>query len=230
MASIRVIGHRGCGVGPIENTRRAMREGLAAGADGVEFDVHACRDDKIVVIHDFSVERTTNGKGSVSQLNLAQLKQLDAGEGETIPTLDEVLDELKGHPNLLINVEIKPPDIEQNVLDLIRRRNITERVVISSFLWSVLEKVRSSDSRIATGLLYSYPLENPVQVAQDLRVTALHPQHALVSEALVRQCRQAHLLINPWVVDKEADMRRLIDLKVDGIITNKPRRLRMLLG
>jgi len=230
VASIRVIGHRGCGVGPIENTLRAMHEGLTAGADGVEFDVHASRDGEIVVIHDFTLERTTNGKGSVAQLTLAQLQQLDAGEDETIPTLDEVLDELKGYPNLLINVEIKPPGIEQKVLDILRRHHITNRVVISSFLWTVLQEVRSLDTKIATGLLYSYPLENPVQAAQDLKVTALHPEHVFVSEQLVRQCRRAHLLIYPWTVDQEAHMRRMIDLTVDGIITNEPRRLRMLLG
>jgi glycerophosphoryl diester phosphodiesterase len=207
-----------------------MREGLAAGADGVEFDVHASRDGEIVVIHDFSLERTTNGEGLVSQLNLAQLKQLDAGEGETIPTLDELLDELKEHPNLLINIEIKPPGIEQKVLDILRNRHIAERVVISSFLWSVLQAVRSLDRKIVTGLLFSYPLENPVQAARDLGATALHPKYVFVSEQLVRQCRQAHLLIYPWVVDQEAHMRRMIDLQVDGIITNKPQRLRKLLG
>lgn len=230
MASIRVIGHRGCGIGPFENTLRAMREGIAAGADGVEFDVHASRDGELVVIHDYTLERTTNGKGSVAQLNLEQLKQLDAGEGETMPTLDEVIDELERHSNLLINIEIKAPDIEQKVLDSVRRRNITERVVISSFLWSILEAVHSLDSRIATGLLYSYPLENPVQAAQDLGATALHPEYAYVSEELIRQCRQAHLLVRPFGVDKEAHMRRMIALGVDGIITDKPRRLRMLLG
>jgi len=230
VASIRVIGHRGCGVGPIENTLRALREGLAAGADGVEFDVHASRDGEIVVIHDFTLERTTNGKGSVAQLTLAQLQRLDAGEGETIPTLDEVLDELKGYPKLLINVEIKPPSIEQKVLDILRRHHITERVVISSFLWAVLQEVRNLDTKIATGLLYSYSLENPVQAAQDLGATALHPEHVLVSEQLVSQCRQAHLLIYPWTVDQEAHMRRMVGLRVDGIITNEPRRLRMLLG
>jgi glycerophosphoryl diester phosphodiesterase len=206
-----------------------MREGLAAGADGVEFDVHASRDGEIVVIHDFTLEGTTNGKGSVAGLTLAQLKHLDAGEGERIPTLDEVLDELEGDPNLLINIDIKPPDIEQKVLDVLRRRDITERVVISSFIWSVLRAVRSLDTKIATGFLYSSPLDSPVQVALDLGATALHPEFVLVSEQLVRQCRQAHLLIYTWAVDQEADMRRMIRLGVDGIITNKPQRLRKLL-
>jgi glycerophosphoryl diester phosphodiesterase len=230
MASIRVIGHRGCGVGPLENTLRAMREGLAAGADGVEFDVHASRDGEVVVIHDYTVERTTNGAGLVAQLNLTQLKRLDAGEGETIPTLQEVIDELKGQPNLLINVEIKAPDIEEKVLDIIRRSSIAGRVIISSFSQSILRAVHSLDGKVATGLLYSHPLENPVQAAQDVGATALHPQYGFVSEAIVRECRRAHLLINPWAVDEEADMRRMIGLRVDGIITNKPRRLRMLLG
>lgn len=226
---IRVIGHRGCGVGPIENTLRAMREGLAAGADGVEFDVHTSRDGEIVVIHDFTLEQSTNGQGFVSQLNLAELKKLDAGKGETIPTLDEILDELKGHSNLLINIEIKAPDIEQKVLDIVRRQRVTEQVVISSFLWSVLRAVRKLNKKIAAGLLYGYPLENPVQVAEDLGTTGLHPKYPFVSERLVEQCRRAHLLVYPWVVDQKAHMQRMIDLGVDGIITNKPRRLRRLL-
>jgi glycerophosphoryl diester phosphodiesterase len=229
MTGIWVIGHRGCGKGQIENTLRAMREGLAAGADGVEFDVQASRDGQVVVIHDYTLERTTNGTGSVAQHTLAELKRLDAGEGEAIPTLQEVVDELKGHRGVLIDIEIKVPNIEQKVLETVRRNNIVAQVILSSFSQSILKAVRSNDREIATGLLYSHPLEDPVQAAVDLGANALHPEYTFVSRALVQECHKEHLLINPWTVDEETDMQRMFDLRVDGIITNRPSRLRKLL-
>jgi glycerophosphoryl diester phosphodiesterase len=105
MKRIQVIGHRGCGVGNLENTLRSFREALTIGVDGIEFDVHATSDGEIVVMHDPNLERTTNGAGFVQQKTLAQLKELDAGDGETIPTLQEVIEEVTADRRVLLNIE-----------------------------------------------------------------------------------------------------------------------------
>ncbi|MFX1562679.1 MAG: glycerophosphodiester phosphodiesterase [Promethearchaeota archaeon] len=229
MGQIRVIGHRGCGMGRLENTLRSIKEALELGADGVEIDVHASLDGEIVVIHDPDLERTTNGSGFVNQKTLKQLKKLDAGEGELIPTLQEVIEEIIEHPHSLLNIEIKPPDIEQQVLNIINEYDIMDRVIISSFLHSPLSVFRKLNGEIITGLLYSYSLDNPVKLAQELDVNALHPLFPLVTTELVEQCRKAKLLINPWTVDDESEMKRLIDLGVDNIITDFPNLLLKLL-
>jgi glycerophosphoryl diester phosphodiesterase len=229
MKKIRVIGHRGCGVGHLENTLRSIREALKIGADGVEFDVHASSDGEIVVIHDPNLERTTNGVGFVEQQTLAQLKKFDAGDGETIPTLQEVIEEAIKNNDVLLNIEIKPPNIEQKVLNIINEYDIKDQVIISSFLFSTLKDMRNLDRDIATGLLYGYSLENPVKVAKELNANALHPLHTLVTPELVKQSQKAELLINPWTVDEESEMQRMIDLEVDGIITDSPLKLLKLL-
>jgi glycerophosphoryl diester phosphodiesterase len=225
MKKIRAIGHRGCGVGKLENTLRSFREAITIGVDGIEFDVHATSDGEIVVIHDPNLERTTNGVGFIQQKTLAQLKKLDAGDGETIPTLQEVIEEATGPRRILLNIEIKPPDIEQQVLNIVKEYDIMDQVIVSSFLLSALKVIRSLDREIATGLLYSYSLDDPVKLAKELGASALHPLYTFVTGELVKQSRKAGLLINPWVVNEESDMQRLIEFGVDSIITDSPMKL-----
>lgn len=229
MGQIRVIGHRGCGMGRLENTLRSIREALAIGVDGIEIDVHASRDGEIVVIHDPTLERTTNGVGFIEQQTLAQLKKLDAGEGEPIPTLQEVIEEITGHRHVLLYIDIKPPNIEQQVLSIIQEYGIMDRVIISSFLLSTLRSFRNLNGEIATGLIYNYSLDNPVQLAQELNVTALHPLYTLVTPKLVEQSRNTKLLINPYSVNEESEMHHMIKLTVDSIITDFPDRFLKLL-
>jgi glycerophosphoryl diester phosphodiesterase len=225
---LRVIAHRGCGVLEPENTLRAVRHALALGVDGIEIDVHASRDGEIVVLHDFTVNRTTNGSGSVAQLTFSELKELNVGENQRIPTLQQVIAQVAEH-DVLLNIEIKPTGIEEQVLLVLERNNFTERAIISSFIWPVLERVRGLDSEVATGLLYRDELEDPIRIAQELAVNAVHPHHRLVSPQLVEQCHSAGLDVNPWTVNDKQEMQRLIALTVDGIITDYPQQLQELL-
>src|SRR5438105_301115 len=154
-----VIGHRGAMGHCPENTMASFERALELGADWIELDVHLSRDSELIVIHDETLERTTNGHGLVCDHTLAELEQLDAGNGQRIPTLGEVLD-WAGRMNSVVDIEIKNaplyyPGIEQAVVSALDRSQMTEQVIVISFDHSAVQRVKSLDSRVVTGVLYA---------------------------------------------------------------------------
>ena len=230
------IGHRGASAAAPQNTLAAFRRALEFGADGVELDVHLSLDGAVVVIHDFTVDKTTDGAGRVSQKTLAQLKALDAGvkfspqfAGERIPTLSEVFDALEG--KLLVNVELKAPLHSANtslvapVLDVVRKHGMDKRVVFSSFNTRVLGAMKRLAPHIPAGVLYApdlpayarYAWLDPFEPHE-----ARHPHFSMVTRLIVRWCHARGLQVNVWTVDDPGEIRRLVEAEVDAIITNKP--------
>lgn len=236
--------HRGASGHAPQNTLAAFRLAAEMGADGIELDVHLSADGEVVVIHDDTVDATTNGHGRVSAMTLAELKALDAGSwfdprfaGERIPTLQEVFDAV-GH-RLLINVEIKveagyhPPAQEAETVRLIEDNDMVERVIVSSFSIASLRRVRRLNPHIALGLLYARvetPLFPALARLLGTPFEALHPEFGLVTPRYMAGARRRGLPVNAWTVNEVEQMRRLIELGVDGIITNYPDRLRALLS
>ncbi len=232
-----ILGHRGASAYAPENTLVAFRLALEQGADGVELDVTLSADGVPVVIHDDTVDRTTDGQGAVHVLTLAQLKQLDAGyrakfgeqfAGERLPTLAEVFEALGARA--IINVELKrdpSPDkaLAQKVAALIAAHNMERRVIVSSFDYDNLRRVRALNAALALGLLYD-PTE-PTRIAQawlaaGVRAEAHHPYFHL-HNALTRGLYRARGgRVNVWTVNTEADLRKQMALGVDGLITNCP--------
>src|SRR5215469_16982173 len=142
-----VVGHRGAMGHSPENTMASFERGLELGADWIELDVHLSRDGALIVIHDETLERTTNGHGLVRDHSLAELKQLDAGDGERIPTLDEVLDWAKQR-NTVIDIEIKNAPlyyegVEQAVVDVLLRHDMVEQVIVISFDHAAVQRVKA---------------------------------------------------------------------------------------
>ncbi len=227
---MKVIAHRGSGVGPFENTLHGMQMAITWGADGIECDVQSSRDGELVVFHDATLDRLTNGNGLVTEHTLKELKRLQVGEGEQIPTLAEVLTLLKSQPQFIINLDVKVQGIEVKILKEIQSRNLLDRTLISSFVPQVLMKFRELNADIATGWIYGYNYENPVKEAKKIGCTALHPRLDLVSEELRQSSRRQGLMLNPWSINSEVDMRRFIELGVDWIITDNPRRLLRILN
>lgn len=237
------IGHRGAaGLAP-GNTLAAFQAALDLGIDGVELDVHRCRTGEVVVIHDFSVDRTTNGSGKVRDLSLAEIQALDAGSrfdprfaGEGIPTLAQVFD-LVGD-RLLVNVELKSfsprtDGLESEVIRLVRERGLADTVLVSSFNPFSLRRVRRLDPGLKLGLLYAHKLPFPLNrdwLGFLFRPEALHPDHPMVDERLVARARARGQEVNAWTVNEAADMRRLVALGVHGIITDRPDVLGQVLG
>jgi glycerophosphoryl diester phosphodiesterase len=237
------IAHRGASAAAPANTIAAFEKAVTLGADGIEFDVHLSADGVPVVIHDFAVDATTDGSGLVSEMPLAQLKQLDAGSrfdpaftGERIPTLGEVLQAFGDR--LLLNIELKstsPRDngLERAVVALVEERGLGKRVLFSSFNPFSLRRAKKIAPHILTGLLYAPDLPlylSRAWLAPLAPHEARHPQHTMIDARYMDWARHHGYRVNAWTVDDPGEMRRLIDLKVDGIITNVPDVLRDVLG
>jgi len=242
------IAHRGASAAAPPNTLAAFEKAIELGADGIEFDVHFSADGVPVVIHDFTVDATTDGSGRVADLTLAQLKQLDAGTrfdpaftGERIPTLDEVLEAVSGRRGwggeLLLNIELKttsPGDngLERAVITLVEQHSLSRRVLFSSFNPFSLRRAKRIAPHIPAGLLYDQGLSLPLRRAWLAFLApheARHPHYKMVDARYMAWARRRGYRVNTWTVDDPAEMRRLVGLGVNGIITNVPDVLRSVL-
>lgn len=226
--------HRGASVLAPENTLAAFRAAENAGADGIELDVHLSRDGVAVVLHDETLERTSNGHGRVVRWSVAELGQFDAGgwfasafSGERIPTLEQVLD--WAGERLRLNIEIKTAAAGSAVLRLLRDFP-DSRVLISSFDHRLLAGLRRQSAALSLGFLGDSRFwRGGVRRAVAAGAESFHPRADLVSRQLLLACRRAGLAVYPWTVDAPADVRRFMLLGVDGFFTNDPRGVIMLL-
>ena len=225
-----VLGHRGASHAAPQNTLAAFRKAADVGADGIELDVHLSRDGVPVVIHNDSVDATTDGNGLVRDLTLDQLKALDAGArfdapfvGERIPTLEEVLAEVGAR--VLTNIELKAgrtAALVPAVVDLVRRMGMEDRVWFSSFKPYALYRARALAPTIPCGLLYG-PLNPGTLLLRPFTPhEALHPYKDLITERSVRWAHQRGLRVFTWTLDDPAVARKFAAWGVDGIITNEP--------
>jgi glycerophosphoryl diester phosphodiesterase len=205
-------------------------------------DVHLTRDGALAVIHDDSVDRTTDGHGLVQDHSLAELKQLDAGAwfgpgytGERIPTLDEVLAWARQR-GTVIDIEIKNapiyyPGIEEAVVKALDSEQMTQQVIVISFDHLAAKRVKALDERVATGVLYAArPVDAGVDLARQANADALLPHWAYVTSEDVEVAHKAGLAVAPWATSDPEILARLIEAGVDGIGTNHPDILRRVLS
>jgi glycerophosphoryl diester phosphodiesterase len=245
-----VFAHRGGGGLFPENTLEAFEYSAKMGVDVLELDVHSTADGALVVMHDATVDRTTNGSGRVNDLTLAEIKQLDAGfhftpdggktfpfrgRGIRVPTLQEIFDAFS---ETKFNVEPKQaePSIVKPLCEKIRARKMTDKVIVGSFRQTAIDEFRAACTEVATAAtpaevrdflaLYKIGLGEtyrpPMQVLQiPERIGALE----IVSKDFVETARRLNLQVHVWTINETEDMRRLLDLGVDGIMTDYPDRL-----
>lgn len=231
----QIFAHRGARTVAPENTLPAFARGLELGADGIELDVQASADGHLVVMHDFTLDKTTDGTGPVAAQTLDALRRLDAGRkfgaafaGTRIPTLEEVFDLVGSRGR--VNVEIKSMDVQggpeaDGVVALVRARNLFDQVIVSSFNPITLIKLRWLEPKLALGLLYEKPLPAFLRAAwlsPILAPQALHPYYPLVDAELMQRARSRGLAVNTWTVNAVDEARRLAALGVDTIITDVP--------
>ena len=225
----KIYGHRGSMGDYPENTLLSFKKALEAGAHGIELDIHLSKDGHVVVIHDETLDRTTNGTGRVKDHTLAQLKTLDAGQGETIPTLVEVLELLKITPAEL-NIEHKTdqdlyPGMEEKTLNLVdtHLKGTGIKVVHSSFHLPTLLRIKAlaPEAHIAFLFTSPYPLPHPLDYIQTLGLEALHldknmlltyPQHYQAAAEYIRV----------WTVNAPEEIKKLLALGVQAIMTDFP--------
>lgn len=235
-AAPRIIAHRGASREAPENTLAAFQAAVAAGAEGIELDVQTTRDGVPVVIHDATLERTTNGRGPVRDTSAAELAALDAGAwfhpprpGERVPTLAAVL-ALLAPTGLEVHIELKTarvayPGLVPAVLQAVQAAGLGGRAVLSSFNHqSLLEARRLAPEVACAALLYEVLIE-PWRYGAQHGFRALHAQHATIDAELVQGSHAAGLAVRAYTVDDPEEARRLMALGVDGIITNEPGRL-----
>ena len=232
-----VIAHRGYRKKYPENTLAAFQAAVAAGAPMVELDVMFSRDRKPVVIHDATLERTTNGHGAVSDYKLEELKQLDAGSwfdaqfaDQRLPELSEVLDLVNGRA--YVNIEIKahayepnhPPDaIEKQVVALVKQKKLQDSVLISSFEIDILVQIASLENPPAIALISkTLASKRILEICTRLKVFSWHPDHLIVTSRRVDMMHAAGLKVFPYNVDTFADYVKMVDMKVDGVIASDP--------
>jgi glycerophosphoryl diester phosphodiesterase len=222
----KIYAHRGASSDAPENTMAAFKLALQQGVDGIELDVMLSKDRQLVVIHDDKVDRTTNGTGRVGDLTLAELETLDAGNGEKIPTLDEVLAHFGGQ--FMINIELKNystvfDSLPLDVAALVSDHNMADSVLISSFNPFNFPRFHRILPEVPRGML-TFPNWAKFFGYRLFQYDALHPYFKDVDEALVNHVRAKGKQLNVWTVDEAADIRHLAMLGVDGLITNQPKR------
>jgi glycerophosphoryl diester phosphodiesterase len=234
-----VIAHRGASRDAPENTISAFELALDQGADAIELDVHLSRDEQPVVIHDFSLERTTDGSGPVGARTVRELKRLDAGgwhapgfRGQRIQTLQEVLERFRDRARFWIELKGGSkvyPTIEERVVSVLEIYDVVERVVVQSFDHSALVNVHGMNQAVALGALVAHPPLDPAAVAA-LPARAICPGAHLLTEDALAGIRRAGLECYVWTVNEPVDMDRLAGWGVSGIITDRPGLLRARLG
>ena len=213
------IGHRGARAYAPENTFASFEKALEIGIDAIELDVRKTKDNQLVVIHDADVKRTTNGEGLVSELMLKEIKGLDAGSGEKIPTLEETFDFLDKKVKMF--VELKETGIEKEVLSMVQEKGLKKNVVIVSFLEDALKKVRELDKDIETGLIYAKH-KNPLKAALELKANYILALYRFMHTANVEKAHECGLKVIVWTINSLQEAEEYAKKGVDGIASDKP--------
>ncbi|WP_265520285.1 glycerophosphodiester phosphodiesterase [Oerskovia flava] len=236
-----VIAHRGNSSVAPQNTLAAFESAWRAGADAIELDVRLSRDGRVVVIHDSTVDDTTDGSGAVEQLDLATLRALDAGSwfsrafvGQRVPTLDEVLALLVERPGTDVLLEVKgawTPTEARRVTDAVDAAGLAERVVVQSFWPQTVEALRDAAEHLPRGLLLALPPDGPdelLRVCKELDVVTCNPAGTLLAAdpGLLDRLRSMGLQVMVWTANEPAEWELLCEADVDAIITDRPDRLR----
>jgi glycerophosphoryl diester phosphodiesterase len=222
------IAHRGFkGVAP-ENTLLAFQKALEIGVDGIELDVHLSLDGHIMVIHDDTVDRTTNGKGFVNKLSLLELKSYQIQENQTIPTLQEVFELV--NKKCIINIELKGKGTAEPVLNLIEKY-VNEyqwnynHFLVSSFDWNALQQLRLLNDKIPIGVLTQTDLDLAFSFAKFMKAETIHPYYHLLTKENTLKMQEKGLQVFPWTINEIEDIQKIKLLNVNGIISDFPDRL-----
>jgi glycerophosphoryl diester phosphodiesterase len=223
MNKILKIGHRGAKGYEPENTLVSFEKAIQMGADGIELDVHLSIDGHLIVIHDETIDRTTNGKGVVNQLTLEELKSFRINDINEIPTLEEVLDLV--NQRCFVNIELKNQDTAEKVVQLIEHyisdKNWSHaHFLVSSFDWNALQQIRFLNDEIRIGVLTETDLDLAISFARFMKAEALHPDFQLLTNDYVTKIQEKGILVFPWTVNEPDDIQKMKSFHVDGIITD----------
>ncbi len=231
-----IYAHRGASGTAPENTMAAFRKAVEVGSHGIECDAQMSKDGKLVVCHDELLNRTTNGKGFIKDMNYDAIKALDAGSwfdpgfaGERIPLLEELLELVKSS-GIYLNIELKTgvvlyEGIEDRVVEMVRSYGLQEKVILSSFNHYSIYDVKQKYPEILTGALYMEGLYNPWNYFDTLGCDCAHPFYLAAQPPIIQGLLQHGYTINAFTIDDPKTAAQLCQLGVEGIITNYPERM-----
>ncbi len=241
--SIKVFAHRGYSGAYPENTMIAFKTAVEeCKCDGIELDVHLTKDDELVIIHDETVNRTTNAKGYVKDFTLEEIKKINANYTfndlqtiQRIPTLSEYCEYIKDK-NIVTNIELKTnliyyKDIEQKVINKLMKYNLLDRVILSSFNHSSSIIAKNINEKISCGLLVdSKGIMNCGYYAKKLKMNSYHPDIKFLTKDVVDECKNYEIDVNTWTVNSIKDLNNCIKWGVDGVITNYPQKIKKVIS
>jgi glycerophosphoryl diester phosphodiesterase len=217
---VRIMGHRGAPVAEPENTLRSFRRALEMGVAMVEMDVQLTKDGRLAVIHDDTVDRTTNGQGPVKDFTLAELRCLDAGQGEPVPALEEVFGLVKGKARLV--VELKHPEAAPALLRFFQEQQAFEYAKVISFWHPAVKALKEQEPKLATGVLMVGCPADPVGLARAAKADALVLQYSYVTPELVAAAHSQNLRVYVWNIDDIDTLQPYLTMNLDGIGSNRP--------
>lgn len=220
---VKIMGHRGAPAYEPENTLRSIRRALKMGVAAVEVDVQLTRDGLLVVIHDDTLDRTTNGHGAVQDFTFAELRALDAGKGEPIPSLKEVVDLIKGRAHLV--VELKQPEAAPALLQFFQDHLIFDAAQVISFWHPVLKTLKEQEPRLRTGVLMVGCPADPAGLARAARAETLVLNYRYVNRELVDAAHRQGIRVIVWNIDDPEILKPYLALNLDAIGTNRPQEI-----
>lgn len=228
MNKILNIAHRGAKAYAPENTLIAFQKAIEMNADGIELDVHLCKTGEIIVIHDHTVDRTTNGKGLVSDLTFEEIKQLRIHHEHHIPTLTEVFEQID--QKCLINIELKGAGTAKPVEELIewyvKEKNWSyDTFLVSSFDWLMLIDIHISNPKIPLGVLANYDLDLAFAFTKFIQAQSIHAYYHLLSQEKTAEMQQEGFQVFAWTVNEPEDIQKIKSFQVTGIISDFPDRI-----
>ena len=224
---ILIIGHRGASAIAPENTLKAFEKAIELKADFIEFDVQETLDGELVIAHDEDIRRITGREGVISKMTLNELKMLDFGEGEKIPTLEELIKLTKNR--IKLNCEIKIKDITEKVINLIRKWDIFDTTIVSSFFHEELLTIQKLEPSIKLASLEPTPgtikidwikKKEMIEYCINNKLYAINPIVMMVDQQFIDYAHANDIKVFPWTVDSRVAIKKLIRLGADGIITN----------
>ncbi len=222
------MGHRGAKGYVAENTIESIQKALDFGVDGIEIDVHLCASGELVVFHDFTLDRMTNGTGEVSKLSLSELKELKVANEFQIATLEEVLNLID--KKYLLNIELKGKNTASKSVEIIQYYVQNKcwnynNFIVSSFQHHELEAVFNLDKNIPLGVLTKANIDDAIEFAKVISAIAIHPNAAIVTKTNVQKAQNLGYKVNVWTVNDVDEIKRMKRYNVDAIISDFPDRL-----
>lgn len=223
-----VIGHRGARGHLAENTLPSIAKAIELGVDGIEIDIFKCASGELVVFHDQTLEKLTNSKGYIEQLTLDSIRKIDVLNGYTIPTLEEVLDLINGR--VFLNIELKGTQTALLTNEIIlsyfeRKEWDLSKILISSFNWEELEIFYSVNSEVSIAILTEDDPLDAIPIAKQLNAVAINPEYVSLNTGNIDKIKKEGLKIFTWTVNDPQEIKDVITLGVDGIITDFPERV-----